>query len=159
MVIATACLFVHGCDTVEGGAVELSWKLRPASSVLPDKFVDCRSGKPGTNPVTKMRLEWSVRTDDDQFLTGSDEWPCDDSHGVTGFDLPAGTALLSVKPVCGPITNEFDALPGSYIAPAAEQRRVNRGDTISLGAVELVVVVSYCPEQSCICAVQDPAPE
>ncbi len=156
MVIATACLFVHGCDTVEGGAVELSWKLRPASSSLPDKFVDCRSGKPNTTPITKMRLEWSVRTEDDQTVTGSDEWPCDDSHGVTGFDLPPGTALLSVKPICAQVPNEYDALPGSYIAPAAEQRRVRLGDTVSLGAVELVVVVSYCAEQPCICEC-DPA--
>lgn len=98
-----------------------------------------------------MRLEWSVRTEDDRFVSGADEWPCDDSHGVTGFDLPAGTALLSVKPVCGVAPSEFDALPASYIAPAAEQRRVNLGDTVSLGAVELVVVVSYCGDQSCIC--------
>lgn len=149
--IATACLFVHGCDTVDGGAVELSWKLRPASSDLPDKFVECRSGREGTNPVTKMRLAWSVTTDDGGVVTGSDEWPCDDSHGVTGFDLPPGRALLSVTPICGQPPNEFDALPASYIAPAAEQRRVNLGDTVSLGAVELVVVVSYCGVQACIC--------
>jgi hypothetical protein len=136
---------------VEGGAVELSWKLRPASSDNPDKFVDCRSGQPGTLPVTRMRLDWSVRTDDDQIVTGSDSWPCDDSHGVTGFDLPVGTALLAVKPICGELPNEYDALPASYIAPAAEQRRVSLGDTVSLGAVEVVVVVSYCGEQTCIC--------
>jgi len=149
--LTTACLLVHGCDTVDGGAVELSWALRPASSDLSDKFVNCKSDEPGTNPVTKIRLEWSVRTADDREVTGTDEWPCDDSHGVTGFDLPTGTALLSVKPVCGEQPNEFDALPASYIAPAAEQRRVTLGDTVSLGAVELVVVVSYCGDQSCIC--------
>jgi hypothetical protein len=149
--IAVLIAMLAGCDKVDGGAVELSWKLRPASGELPDKFVECRSGQVGTNPVTKMRLLWSVRTDDNQIVQGTDEWPCDDSHGVTGFDLPPGTALLSVKPVCGAVPNEFDALPESYIAPAAEQRRVNLGDTVSLGAVELVVVVSYCPDQSCIC--------
>jgi hypothetical protein len=145
--VATIC----ACDKVEGGAVELSWKLRPSSSKIPDKFVACESGEPLTNPVTKMRLEWSVTTDDDQIVTGTDEWPCDDSHGVTGFDLPPGTALLSVKPICDRPPNEVEALPSSYIAPAAEQRRVNLGDTVSLGAVELVVVVSYCEDQSCIC--------
>ena len=140
------------CTTVDGGAVELAWKLRPASSYLPDKFVDCDSRHEGFRAiVTKMRLEWSVTTDDNQVVTGTDEWPCDDSHGVTGFDLPTGTALLLVRPICGRAPNEFDALPSSYIAPAAEQRRVNVGDTISLGAVELVVVVAYCADQSCIC--------
>jgi hypothetical protein len=144
-------LLVSACDTVDGGAVELSWKLRPASSSLPDKFVECRSNEPGTQPVRRMRLEWTVHTDDNRDVSGSDAWPCDDSHGVTGFDLPAGTALLSVKPICGQPPNEFDALPGSYISPAAEQRRVSLGETVSLGAVELVVVVSYCEDQSCIC--------
>lgn len=161
LALATACLFVHGCDTVEGGAVELSWKLRPSSSSLPDKFVDCRTeielddenGVPFRRDVeiTTMRLEWQVTTEDEQVVTGGDQWPCDDSHGVTGFDLPAGTALLSVRPICGREPFEFDALPASYIAPAAEQRRVSLGDTVSLGAVELVVVVSYCQDQSCIC--------
>ncbi len=131
--------------------MELSWKLRPSSSSEPDKFVDCDSGKPGTNPVTKIRLAWSVRMEDGREQAGTDEWPCDDSHGVTGFDLPPGEALLAVKPVCGQEPNEFDALPASYIAPAAEQRRVTKGDTVSLGAVELVVVVDYCADQSCIC--------
>src|ERR1700759_1301322 len=36
---ATLCLGVHGCDTGKGGAVELSWSLRPASSELNKKFV------------------------------------------------------------------------------------------------------------------------
>lgn len=148
---ATACLFVHGCDTVEGGAVELSWKLRPKSGGLSEQFVQCDPDQPGTNPVTKMRLEWSVQTDDDGIVTGFDEWSCDDSHGVTGFDLPPGTALLAVKPVCGATPDNYEAHPASYIAPAAEQRRVSLGDTISLGAIELVVVVSYCDEQTCIC--------
>jgi len=155
--LAIACLCA--CKTVDGGAVELSWKLRPASSSDPDKFVECASGKAGTNPVTKMRLEWSVRTDDGRTVTGGDEWPCDDSHGVTGFDLPAGTALLSVKPICGRAPGEFAALRDSYIAPAAEQRRVSVGDTVSLGAVELVVVVSYCGDQSCICELIEEPPQ
>src|SRR5262245_1773039 len=55
-------LVVHGCDTVDGGAVELSWKLRPASSSLPDKFVECESGKDGTGVITKIRLEWAGQT-------------------------------------------------------------------------------------------------
>ena len=113
--------------------------------------MECDSNKPLTNPVTKMRLEWTVHTDDGRDVSGSDAWPCDDSHGVTGFDLPAGTALLTVKPICGQPPNEFDALPSSYITPAPEQRRVSLGETVSLGAVELVVVVSYCEDQSCIC--------
>lgn len=143
MMIATAlCLAVHGCESVNGGAVELSWKLRPASSSLEDKFVDCASGKPGTNPVTHIRLDWDMGS-----TSGSDTWLCSDNHGVTGFDLPEGEALLSVTPMCG----AEPALPASYIAPAPERRTVIRGDTVSLGAVELVLLVSYCDDQPCIC--------
>src|SRR5512143_559046 len=82
----TVCLGVYGCNTIDGGAVELSWKLRPASGST-DLFVDCDSGAPGTNPVTRIRLDWQVGN-----TTGFAAWSCTDYHGVTGFDLPVGTA-------------------------------------------------------------------
>ena len=37
------------------------------------------------------------------------------------------------------------------IAPAPERRMVIAGDTVSLGAVELVLQVSSCNQQPCIC--------
>ncbi len=146
--LVTLCLPVHGCDTVKGGAVELSWKLRPASSSLSDKFVECDSGQPDNDPavwrssVTQIRLDWDVGGN-----VGFDTWRCGNNHGVTGFDLPEGPALLSVRPECetGP------ADPVTFIAPAPEQRTVILGNTVSLGAVELVVAVSYCDLQPCIC--------
>jgi len=153
--IVTLCLPVHGCDTVSGGAVELSWKLRPASSSLPDKFVDCDSRLEGTGPVTGIRLHWWVDDSDGIVSQGSQVWRCEYNHGVTGFDLPEGTADLWVTPECA---SGRPATPETYIAPANVQRRVIRGDTVSLGAVELVVAVSYCGQgtqpggQPCICA-------
>lgn len=137
-------LALAGCAQVDGGAVELSWKLRPASSSLPDKFVECDSGLDGTGPVTQIRLDWEMVGGG----SGSAAWRCDDNHGVTGFDLPEGAALLSITPECvgGP------ANPATYIAPAPEQRQVILGDTVSLGAVELVLQVSYCGQQPCICS-------
>lgn len=143
MALATVmCLLVHGCDAVNGGAVELSWKLRPASSSLEDKFVDCDSGRDGTGPVIDMRLDWEVG---DQ--AGAVRWPCDSNHGVTGFELPEGDALLTVTPLC----DKGRADPASYIAPAAEQRRVIVGNTVSLGAIEIIVTVTLCHAQPCIC--------
>lgn len=135
-------LAVAACSGVDGGAVELSWKLRPASSALEDKFVDCESGKEGTNPIASIRLDWIVEQQADH-----EQWPCNDSHGVTGFVLPAGSALFSVSPVCESGTPKAT----SYIAPAVEQRNVILGDTVSLGAVELVVQVTDCAAQDCIC--------
>jgi hypothetical protein len=135
------CLGVNaGCTAVNGGAVELSWKLRPASGST-DIFVDCDQ-IPNTNPVTRIRLDWQVDT-----RTGSETWNCTDYHGVTGFDLPVGTALLAVSPEC----ESGAATTSTYIAPAPEQRMVIVGNTISLGAVELIVEDTRCDQQPCIC--------
>ncbi len=141
MVVPIA-LAAIGCGSVDGGAAELSWRLRPSSSGLEDKFVDCASGKAGTGPIVAIRLDWTV-----EQQTDHEQWPCGDSHGVTGFVLPEGPALFSVVPICesGP------ADPSSYIAPAVEQRTVILGDTVSLGAIELIVKVTSCAEQLCIC--------
>jgi hypothetical protein len=159
---ATLSLAVHGCDTVTGGAVELSWKLRPAASSLMDKFVDCESGKDGTEAVTQIRLHWKVDDGgDDPSREGSEAWACRFNHGVTGFELAVGTAQLWITPECETGPAETD----TYIAPAIVQRSVALGDTVSLGAVELVVSASYCrydkdgkpvadsptPTQPCIC--------
>jgi hypothetical protein len=156
MTLATGlCLLVHGCEDVNGGAVELSWKLRPASSSLEDKFVGCKvplrddlDRPPSrTGEVIAMRLDWEV-IDQSGVRADSAEWECADSHGVTGFDLPEGTAFLTVTPLC---KEGEPAKRTSYIAPAAEQRRVIVGDTVSLGAIELVVTMTSCKTQCCIC--------
>ncbi len=150
--VALALLVAAGCDTVEGGAVELSWKLRPGSSSLEDKFVDCDSERAGTGPVTEIRLHWEVENDnpDPTGKTGSASWLCRFNHGVTGFALPEGTANLWVTPECasGP------AAPSTYLAPAIVQRTVIRGDTVSLGAIELVVTVAGCDTAPCICGAE-----
>jgi hypothetical protein len=150
--LVTLCLLVHGCDSVRGGAVELSWKLRPASSRLSEKFVDCDPGsdEPGRGPVTQIRLHWQVPVGD-TLVEGSESWTCQDNHGATGFDLPEGTADLQITPECGKGSNVTEAVANTYIAPATLQRAVTLGDTVSLGAVELVVAVSDCDTQPCIC--------
>jgi hypothetical protein len=136
---------VAACADVHGGAVELSWKLRPESGSV-DLFVDCDTGALGTNPVTRMRLDWTDGSD-----VGFETWSCTDYHGVTGFELATGTALLSVRPECG----SGSATIGTYIAPAPEERSVNVGDTVNLGAIEVFVEISNCGsasnQQECIC--------
>lgn len=149
----TLCPLVHaGCEAGSGGAVELSWKLRPNSSSLQDKFVECDAGddidKRGN--VEYMRLLWHVVDDNGETLADDGaEWRCSDNHGVTGFSLPEGTASLTVIPECASMS---PAATDTYIAPAPLQRQVMQGNTISLGAVELVIDVSECDaEQPCIC--------
>ncbi|MEO8549416.1 MAG: hypothetical protein ABI678_05570 [Kofleriaceae bacterium] len=116
--------------------------MRPASGST-DIFVDC-DAIPNTQPVTRIRLNWSVEGQG----SGSQAWNCTDYHGVTGFDLPEGTALLSILPECV----GGDASTRTYTAPAPEQRMVILGNVISLGAVELIVEDQGCNDvQPCIC--------
>jgi hypothetical protein len=137
-------LVVHGaCTAGSGGAVELSWRLRPASSSLPDKFLDCTAPTDSDRgSVTRIRLDWTTEHD-----TGSASWNCEDNHGITGFELPSGVVTLAVSPEC----ESGDAAPSTYIAPAPEQRDVVAGHTLTLGAIELVLQVNSCEIQRCIC--------
>lgn len=137
------CLSVHatGCVDVNGGAVELSWKLR-AITGSEQTFLSCNVGLPGTGRVTDIRLDWDV-----DGVPGFRQWPCETDHGVTGFELPEGRAVLRVRPVCG----DAPDAPETYTAPAPEQRIVIAGNTVSLGGVELLLEVSSCSDRPCIC--------
>ncbi len=137
-------LGVHaGCAAGTGGAVELSWRLRPASSSLPDKFLDCLAPEiSDRGSVTRIRLDWQVAAD-----SGTASWVCTDNQGVTGFDLPPGIATLTISPECA----NKDALPSTYTAPPPVQRESISGQTITLGAMELVLQVDRCADQPCIC--------
>ena len=148
---------------MKGGAVELSWKLRPASGST-DNFVECDGGGTildtqgqrivGPGLLTQIRLRWQVGE-----TAAAQDFACARGHGVTGFDLPptsssTGPALISIIPLC----SGGEAAPRTYTTPAAEQRQVIAGNTISLGAVEVVLEVSRCDgtvpvgtSQPCIC--------
>jgi hypothetical protein len=149
-----------GCTDVHGGAVELSWTLRPESGDSVDLFVNCDTGVAGANPVDRMRLDWVVGSN-----TGSDSWACTDYHGVTGFEVPAGSALLTITPVCG----SGDAPPITYTAPTPQERDVSVGNTVDLGAIEVFVEITQCftgsgsdggsgSGQQCICGSAYTAP-
>ncbi|HEX3759191.1 MAG TPA: hypothetical protein VHW23_10810 [Kofleriaceae bacterium] len=156
--VATLCLPVHACDLGSGGAVELSWSLRPASSAGQDKFAPCvGQDSKGNNTwvIDKIRLHWQPAAGGE---TGSLAWNCGDNHGTTGFEVSLGLTNLWVTPDCAPpMTMQSDdsdiaAAPDTYIAPAIVQRKVIRGQTVTLGAVELVISTSTCPlPTSCVC--------
>jgi hypothetical protein len=157
--IATLCLPVHACDLGSGGAVELSWSLRPASGATLDKFVGCEDrDKQGTliRAITQIRLHWQVGS-----MACSHAWSCDNNHGATGFEIPPGIADLWVTPECGTersssCDDDHPAASDTYIAPAIVQRDVIRGETVTLGAVELVVSVAACPNEPCTCPAMTP---
>jgi hypothetical protein len=143
-------LGVHGCTDVKGGAVELSWKLRAAAGAA-DVFVACTPEGVLTDSsgrvledghLTDIRLEWQGSE------TGFLDFNCSTSHGVTTFIVPPGDTLLAVRPIC---EGGFEPDPSTFVAPASVQRSVIAGDTVSLGAVEIVVQVSQCLGQACVC--------
>ena len=149
-VVFALCLAVHGCADVNGGAVELSWKLRAVTG-SEFTFLDCAIQLEPTKErvqVARIQLDWEVEDNTGHLDIGSRSWPCDDDHGVTQFELPEGVALLHVSPICG---NGDVALENTFKSPAPEQRNVIVGNTISLGGVELLLEVSSCDLQACIC--------
>ncbi len=159
--IATLCLAVHACDLGSGGAVELSWSLRPASGAGSDKFVGCEardSQNALIRAITRVRLHWQVGS-----VTCSHAWSCDANHGATRFEVPPGMANLTLTLECGDPTPELpdcaDDQPAAldtYIAPAIVQRDAIRGEVVTLGAVELVVSNAACPCEPCTCPVDAP---
>ena len=157
---AAVCLIVHGCADVHGGAVELSWKLKSASGATAN-FISCDGTGALLDPngqhienisgrLVDIRLHW----EDASGVASYADFKCSANHGVTGFQLPPGDDFLWVSPICntgGFVYDAEDVATNTYSAPAPEQRSVIAGDTISLGAVELVLEVSSCGDQPCIC--------
>jgi hypothetical protein len=144
ILVTALYLAVHAaCSTVDGGAVELSWRLKPNSGAgTSQPFIDCDSKLEGTGPVTGIRLDW-----ESDRGSAFEVFDCDAGHGITRFEVPPGIALLTVSPVCasGPADTT------TYTAPAPDERAVTVGNTVSLGAVELILTVSSCDQQRCIC--------
>lgn len=165
--IATLCLAVHACDLGNGGAVELSWSLRPASgtgSGSGNKFVDCERSEDANGrqvpvrAIRRVRLHWQVAS-----TTCSRAWNCGDNHGATRFEVPPGIANLTLTLECGAPTpglteceDDQPADPATYIAPAIVQRLAVRGEVVTLGAVELVVSDTKCPDGPCTCPTAAP---
>lgn len=159
---ATLCLPVHACDLGSGGAVELSWSLRPASGPGSDKFVGCEARDSQNNvirEITRVRLHWKVGG-----MTCSHAWSCDANHGATRFEVPTGMAAdLTLTLECGEpnpgpdeCADDQPACPATYIAPAIVQRDAIRGEVVTLGAVEIVVSGAACPQEPCTCPVGAP---
>jgi hypothetical protein len=143
-----ALVFACACTRVDGGAVELSWKLRPASGPASDPnnpFLNCDIGLPMTGPVSEIEIAWSPCAGD----RCTARWECTQNHGVTGFDLDEGDTLLTITPVCA----DGPAAQASYVPATPIERSVVTGNIVNLGAVELVLQVSSCDPTThpCIC--------
>src|SRR5438874_12834009 len=94
------CLAVYGCTGgADGGAIELSWKLRPASGATAGSdvppFLDCSmtdtNGVTLAGTIVAIALDWTAANG----KPGHDEFRCTDGHGVTHFEVPPGMVPLS----------------------------------------------------------------
>jgi len=130
--------------------VELSWSLRPVPGAGTTQFTSCHPDDPEAEgwSIARIRLRWTLPDGSCPAPMCEQSFECDANHGATGFDVPAGIANLLVAPEC---SNGALPAPDTYIAPAIVQRNVIRGETVSLGAVELVVAISNCVQRPCIC--------
>jgi hypothetical protein len=139
LVAPLVCLAVHGCTQADGGAVELSWALR---STQDREITDCAAGR-----IREIELWWQTPA-----VLDVQGFPCEDSHGTTSFELPAGPVTLWVQPACEPSAEpacEADATTcrclvnpadsATFEAPPPLVRRVVTGETVTLDAVVMVI--------------------
>ncbi len=118
---------LHGCASVTGGAVELSWNLETLDGSNID---DCDSMRIG-----RMRLWWQV-----DGMRDSRDYDCSANHAVTKFEVPEGDALLWVEPQCA---NGSPVAAADYIAPPPLARTINLGDVVELHAVVIEIDVPH----------------
>lgn len=132
-----ACPAVHGCTTVEGGAVEISWNLRNVDG----SGVSCGA-------ANVLTIDLFI---DDDLPDGYVEFPCGDERGVTRFDVAPGQAQLWLQPGCA------DGLaPVAYRAPPPIVRTITEGEVITLDTQLIEVRAGNClPEDPCTCLPTD----
>lgn len=121
---------LHACTQIDRGAVEVSWSLYSETGVPMSKC-----GKVGS-----IVLHWDVITADGHSEGRTTVFPCDDDHGVTGFDLPPGQASLWLSPACS-----SGAAVGPFDAPAPIVRAITAGDVVTLDAQLIQVSGATCP--------------
>jgi hypothetical protein len=137
-----------GCIEIDGGAVELSWSLRSFDGAA----VTC-----GDARVEEMRLCWVPLADGSTSAGGGAcsagqlrGFPCEESSGVTGFELDPGVTAFWIEPVC---RDGDPAEAGTYQVPPPIVRSVQEGRIVSLNSLLLVVSPpsGECSGAGCTC--------
>lgn len=144
LAVALGAASSAGCVEVNGGAAELSWSLRPFDGAGSWECKDVRIGW--------IRLAWKAvpesgsdpeDTDPSGAPDGWQEFPCEDSRGVTDFSIPAGQQMLWIVPICA--GSALPAATGHYEVPPPIVRTVQDGTVTTLAALLVVTGESACP--------------
>jgi len=137
-----------GCIDINGGAAEVSWSLR---SFEGEAVETC-----GEVEIRDVRLCWEPLTDggttagEDCRREARRSFPCDESSGVTGFQLDPGLTAFWIEPLC---TDGQPADPVTYQVPPPIVRMVEDGKIVSLNSLLLVVSPDRdgCGANGCTC--------
>jgi hypothetical protein len=116
----------------------LSWALRSTRDV---EITDC-----ARDTIARIRLLWS--TEEAGATPHFFAFPCEENHGVTSFDVPAGRVSLWVSPEC---VGGREPPSDMFVTPPPIVRDVAVGEAVTLDAVLLVVKIDDCTAVSCIC--------
>ncbi len=144
------------CVEVDGGAVELSWRLRDFTGEKePDNMctltrvgairicwlpLDTDAGLPDAPQCTIERL-------DGGFKELYRDFDCTAKRGVTRFEVPPGANAFFVQPVCA----NGKAPTGPYQVPPPIVRQVDSGAVVTLNQLLVIVTPTDCQGEACTC--------
>jgi hypothetical protein len=130
--VAALALASSACVDIDGGAVDLSWSL----FAFGGDRVSCDEAE-----VAAVELCWrAVPAGGTLEASCADAdhlgFACDDNHGTTRFDLPAGRTAFWLEPVC---RDGEPAATGTYQVPAPIVREVVDGEVVTLSSLAIIV--------------------
>jgi hypothetical protein len=130
------------CVEVDGGAVEVSWKVfSPSGGECPEDGSRCETGRVGTVQIRAQRVD--VPDGGAAAVAYTRDFPCQAATGSTRFDLPAGRYAVDLVPTpAGACTGG----PCRFTTPPPLVKDVEYGKVAQMGLVLITVENSpACP--------------
>jgi len=143
------------CVEVDGGAIELSWRLRNFEG----SELSCTSANIGQVRVcwvplgdagSDVEAECTTLRVDGGFVEWFRDFECGLKRGVTRFEVPSGPNAIFVRPIC----TDGTAPVGDYQVPPPIVRNVERGGVVTLNQL-LLVIENDCGAGRCACPAEE----
>jgi hypothetical protein len=145
LLLSGAALALGGCVRVDGGAVELSWTVRPIDGMTDlDDWADCARGTDTLAEVALCARACTIVSDGacvGEVTCPVHAWPCERRHGSTLFEIVAGRKELWIEVRCA------DGARADVLVPEPIVRDIADGEVTQLHAVLISVPVDRpaCP--------------